>query len=149
MTKDAETVAVINAKDKVIGRLASEIARKARDGEEVRVVNSEKAVISGDEQQVKEEYQGRHDRGSRHDGPYFPKRPDKILKRTVRGMLPYKSSEGKEAFKRVKTYLGVPEEFEDYTEVDVKEGEELKNRNYVKLGEVSRSIGWTPVGDRN
>ncbi len=142
---DTENVVVINAEGKVIGRLASEIARKVRDGEEVRVVNSEKVVISGDEEEIKADYRQRHERGARHDGPYFPKRPDKILKRTVRGMLPYKNQEGREAFKRVKTYLGVPEEFEDYEEVEeVKEGDELKNRNYVKLGEVSKHIGWTP-----
>lgn len=144
-----ETVTVVNAEDKVLGRLASEIARKARDGEEVRAVNSEKAVISGDEKDIKEKYRKKHERGSRHDGPYFPKRPDKILKRTVRGMLPYKTSEGREAFKRVKTYLGVPRELEDFEEVDVKQGGDLKNRNYVKLGEVSQAIGWTPRGDRN
>jgi large subunit ribosomal protein L13 len=137
---------IINAEDRIIGRLASEIAQKARDGEEVRVVNSEKAVISGDEEDVKADYRQKHERGARHDGPYFPKRPDKILKRTVRGMLPYKSKNGKEAFRRVKTYLGIPTEIDEskVEEVDVKEGDELKNRNYVKLGEVSRSIGWTP-----
>ncbi|MFB6213234.1 MAG: 50S ribosomal protein L13 [Candidatus Nanohaloarchaea archaeon] len=137
---------VINAENRVIGRLASEIARKVQDGEEVRVVNSEKAVISGDEEDVKADYRQKHERGARHDGPYFPERPDKILKRTVRGMLPYKSKEGKEAFKRVKTYLGIPTEIEesDVEEIEVKSGDELKNRNYVKLGEVSRSIGWKP-----
>ncbi|MFB6147801.1 MAG: 50S ribosomal protein L13 [Candidatus Nanohaloarchaea archaeon] len=135
---------VINAEDRVLGRLASDIARKVRDGEEVKVVNAEKAVISGDEEEIKADYRQKYERGSRHDGPYFPKRPDKILKRTVRGMLPYKSQEGKEAFSRVKTYLGVPTGMEGVEEVDVKSGDELKNRNYVKLGEVSRSIGWTP-----
>ncbi len=140
---------VINAENRVLGRLASEIARNARDGEEVRVVNSEDAVISGDEEEVKAEYRQRKERGSRHDGPYFPKSPERILKRTVRGMLPYKTSEGGDAFDRVKTYIGIPDEFEDFEEVEVKEGDDLKNRNYVKLGEVSRYIGWTPRGDRN
>lgn len=137
---------IINAENRIIGRLASEIARKARDGEEVKVVNSEKAVISGDEEEVKADYRQKHERGTRHDGPYYPKRPDKILKRTVRGMIPHKSKEGKKAFKRVKTYLGIPTGIDEseVEEVDVKSGDELQNRNYVKLGEVSRSIGWTP-----
>lgn len=138
---------VVNAENKVLGRLASDVARKAKDGEEVIVVNADKAVISGDEEEVKADYKQKHDRGTRHDGPYYPKAPDRILKRTVRGMLPYKSSEGKEAFERVKTYLGVPDEFEEAEELDVKEGNELKQRNYVKLSEVSRFMGWTPRGD--
>lgn len=138
---------IINAENKVLGRLASDIARKAKDGEEVIVVNSEKAVISGDEMQVKKDYKQKHDRGTRHDGPYYPKAPDRILKRTVRGMLPYKSSEGREAFKRVKTYLEVPLEFEDdVEEIETKEGDDLKHRNYVKLSEVSKFMGWKPRG---
>jgi len=135
---ETETVKIINAEGRVLGRLASEIARKARDGEEVRVVNSEGVVISGDEDEIKEDYKTKHERGSRHDGPYFPKRPDKILKRTVRGMLPDNKDFD------VKTYLTVPHEFDEVEEVDVKSGDELQNRNYVKLGEVSRYIGWNP-----
>ncbi len=134
---------IIDAEGKILGRLASKIAETARDGEEVVVVNSEKAVISGDSERVKKEYKRKYDRGTRHDGPYFPKSPSRILKRTVRGMLPYKQPKGKEAFDRVKTYIGVPEEFKDHEELDVKKGEDLKYRNYVKLGEVSEFIGWT------
>ncbi len=137
---------VIDAEGKVLGRLASKVAETVRDGEEVIVVNSEKAVISGDSEQVKKEYKKKYDRGTRHDGPYFPKSPSRILKRTVRGMLPYKQPRGRDAFDRVKTYIGVPEEFEDREEVDVKEGDDLKYRNYVKLGEVSEFMGWTRGG---
>ncbi|MFB6175345.1 MAG: 50S ribosomal protein L13 [Candidatus Nanohalobium sp.] len=136
---------VINAENKVLGRLASSIARSVKDGEEVRVVNSEKAVISGDEAEIKDQYKTKYDRGRKDFGPYYPKRPDKILKRTVRGMLPDSEKRGREMHSRVRTYLGVPDEFEP-EEVDVKEGDELKNRNYVKLGDVSKHIGWTPRG---
>jgi large subunit ribosomal protein L13 len=133
---------VNNAEGKVLGRLASRIAEKAKDGEEVAVVNSSEAVISGEESQIKEEYQTKYERGRRDTGPYYPKRADKILKRTVRNMLPYKETEGREQFKNVKTYLGVPSQMEDEVEtVDTKEGKDLKHRNYVKLGKVSDFIG--------
>ncbi|MFB6241556.1 MAG: 50S ribosomal protein L13 [Candidatus Nanosalina sp.] len=137
---------VIDASNRVIGRLASEVAQEALDGEEVRVVNSEEAVISGDEEQVFEDYRQRVERGSRDFGPHYPKRPDKILKRTIRDMLPYKDERGKEAFSRVKTYLEVPRDFEgEVEESDAKSGDDLKRRNYVKLGEVSKHVGWEPV----
>ncbi len=133
---------VINAENKILGRLASYIAQEAREGEEVRVVNSEKAVISGDKEKIFADYKQKYERGRRDTGPYFPKRSDKIMKRTVRNMLPYKKSSGRESFDRVKTYLGIPEEFEDQVEeVDVKEGNDLRDRNYVKLGEVAQFIG--------
>ncbi len=133
---------VINAENKILGRLASHVASEVRNGEEVRVVNSEEAVISGDEKKVFADYKQKYDRGRRDTGPYFPKRSDKILKRTVRGMLPKEKKSGREQHSRVKTYLGVPEEFEgDVEEVDVREGNDLKNRNYVKLGDVAQFIG--------
>jgi large subunit ribosomal protein L13 len=139
-------VRVIDATDRVIGRLATEVSQAALDGEEVRVVNSEEAVISGDAEEVFEEYRQKVERGARDRGPHFPKRPDKMLKRTVRGMLPYKQERGKEAFSRVKTYLEVPQKFEDdVEESDAKSGKDLKNRNYVKLGEVSKHVGWEPI----
>lgn len=142
---------VIDAEDKILGRLATRIAREARNGDElVHVVNAEKVAVSGDQEQITEEYRTRVERGTRHDGPYYPKRPDRILKRTVRGMLPYKSSEGKEAFGRVRTYLGHPEKIDEPEDFDVKTVKELRHRNYVKLGEVSRSIGWdAPEVERN
>ncbi len=137
---------VIDATDRVIGRLATEISQAALDGEEVRVVNSEEAVISGERDEVFSEYKQKVDRGARDRGPYYPKRPDKMLKRTVRGMLPYKKERGKEAFSRIKTYLEVPSQFEDdVEESDSKSGKDLKNRNYVKLGEVSKHVGWEPI----
>jgi large subunit ribosomal protein L13 len=139
-------VRVIDATDRVIGRLATEVSQAALDGEEVRVVNSEDAVISGDAEEVFEEYRQKVERGARDRGPHFPKRPDKMLKRTIRGMLPYKQERGKEAFSRVKTYLEVPDMFEeDVEESDAKSGKDLKNRNYVKLGEVSKHVGWEPI----
>lgn len=134
---------IIDAEDKILGRLASRIAREAKGSDElVHVVNAEKVAISGDREQIEDEYRTRVKRGTRHDGPYYPKRPDRILKRTVRGMLPYKSSSGRDAFNRVRTYLGHPDQLDEADDVDVKTVEDLRHRNYVKLGEVSRSIGW-------
>lgn len=136
---------IINAENRVLGRLASEVARKAKDGEEVQIVNAEKAVISGDKEKIFEDYKQKYERGSKYRGPHFPKRPDRILKRTIRGMLP-KNREGREALKRVKTYLEVPHDLEDFEESEAKKGDDLKKRNYVKLQEVSEFIGWKPRG---
>ncbi|MFB6182590.1 MAG: 50S ribosomal protein L13 [Candidatus Nanohaloarchaea archaeon] len=137
---------VIDAENKILGRLASNIASKAREGEEVRIVNSEKAVISGSKEKVLDDYKQKYDRGTRHRGPYFPQRPEKILKRTVKNMLP-DGSEGRESLSRIKTFIGKPERFEEPENPDVKEGDDLKNRNYVKLSEVSKHIGWEPKGE--
>lgn len=138
---------IVNAENKILGRFASKIARMVRDGEDVKIVNSEKAVISGTEEDVKSEYRQKYERGAKYRGPHFPKAPHNILKRTVRGMLPNKEKRGREQHSRVKTYIEVPADLEDFEEVDVKEGDDLKSRNYVKLGEVSKSIGWSKRGE--
>ncbi len=138
---------VVNAENKILGRLASHVADELRNGEEVRIVNSEDAVISGDREKVLDDYKQKKDRGARDRGPYFPKRPDNILKRTVKGMLPG-GPEGRDQLSNLKTYLGEPLD-EEYEGVDVREGDELRNRNYVKLGDVSKFIGWEPVGDED
>ena len=37
-------------------------------------------------------YTAKYKRGKQINGPFFPKRADLIVKRTVRGMIPFKSS---------------------------------------------------------
>jgi large subunit ribosomal protein L13 len=81
--------------------------------------------------------------GTREFGPYFPKRPDRILKRTVRGMLPYKRTRGKEAMANLKIYVGIPTEFEEaeLTTVDGANMTRLSSNKYVTIGDVSRKLG--------
>lgn len=137
---------VLNAENKILGRAASEIAQIAKNtDEEIAVVKSEHVTISGTKEKVLDDYKTKYDRGRRDRGPYFPKRPDKIFKRTIKNMTS-NNKKGREQESQIKTYLGVPEEFEDeeIEDLDVREGTDLKNRNYVKLGEVSEHIGWTP-----
>lgn len=131
----------IDGSNKILGRLASQAAREADEETQVIILNSEEIVISGDEEDVLEEYEQKYERGSRDDGPYFPKRPDKIMKRTVTRMLPDYDVEET----RVKTFIGNPENIEDFTDVDAKTTADLKRENYVKLGHVSRTLGWEGV----
>lgn len=138
---------VLDAENKIAGRLATNISRRLKDGEEVKIVNAEKAVLSGNKEEIFADYKRKYERGSRDFGPHYPKRPDKVLKRIIRGMLPDNGG-GADLLSNVKTYLGTPERFEDDVEVpDTKEGDDLRNKNYVKLGEVSKHVGWTPKGD--
>ncbi|HZD43019.1 MAG TPA: 50S ribosomal protein L13, partial [Methanomicrobiales archaeon] len=87
-------------------------------------------------------YRKRH-RGSVEGGPFFPRRPDHILKRTIRGMLPYKRARGSEAFKRVKVYVGVPAEFAAVERVRLEEADmnRLSTPQYTTLGEISTFLG--------
>src|SRR5665647_3512969 len=83
---------VIDANGLILGRLASTVAKQLLSGDDkIYIVNAEKAIISGSKAATLREYRETRERGATEFGPYFPKRPDRILKRTIRGMLPYKS----------------------------------------------------------
>ncbi|HIH97201.1 MAG TPA: 50S ribosomal protein L13 [Thermoplasmata archaeon] len=105
-------VTIIDAKECRMGRLATSVAKRLLNEEEIAVVNAEKAVVTGKEKQIKEEYERKRDVGSSRKGPFYPRMPHMILKRAIRGMLPYQKPSGRKAYKRLRVYIGVPKEFE-------------------------------------
>jgi len=109
---------VINAEGLVAGRLASVIAKRLLRGERIVVVNVEKAIITGKPKRVLNWYMKRVSEWRTYynpekRGPKVPRRPDKVFKRMVRGMLPHKKPRGREALRRLKVYMGVPEEYKN------------------------------------
>jgi len=101
----------VDAENRIAGRTASLAAKELMKGRKVSIVNAEKAVISGDNKYTISFFKQRIDRGDPYHGPFYPKRPDMVLKRMVRGMIPYKKPMGRTAFKQLRVYLSVPEEF--------------------------------------
>ncbi len=134
---------VIDAKGLIMGRLASVVAKRLLAGEEISIVNADKAIISGSKVTTLNGYKSIREMGTREFGPYFPKRPERILKRTVRGMLPYKRARGKDAMSRIKVYVGIPLEFKsaELTTITEANMNRLSSNKYVELGEVSRRLG--------
>ncbi len=138
-------VTVINGDGLLLGRLASVLAQRALAGEKIAIVNVEKVIISGSRARVLANYRHKRERGASgsHWGPFVPRRPDHLMKRTIRGMLPYKRPRGVEAFKNIKAYVGVPAEFagaamEQPEEVHMNR---LNNPNHVTLGAVCIFLG--------
>ena len=130
---------VIDARDCILGRVASNVAEMALDGERVAVVNAEGAVVTGSEEDAVGTFRERTELGSDR-GPAYPKRPDGILKRSVRGMLPYKRERGRQAFENVRVYVGNPVD-EDPEVLEETSLDRLSNIRFVHLGEVSEQIG--------
>jgi large subunit ribosomal protein L13 len=100
---------VVDASGLVLGRAASLIAKRLLSGESIVVVNAEQSVVTGSRRQVLEHYTAARARGSKRTGPHFPRHPDRIFRRTVRGMLPHLKTRGKVAFGRLEVFIGVPE----------------------------------------
>jgi len=133
---------IIDGTDMIAGRLATTIAKLAMEGETIRIVNADKVIISGNPKSTIKDYTDRIHRGHAIAGPFQPRRADQILKRIIRGMLPYRKERGLKAFKRIKTYLGVPSEFEG--KVEKLKVAQLMDSNivkYISLGELSKRIG--------
>jgi len=134
-----EVDAVVDARDCIVGRIASNVAQRALDGERIAVVNAEDAVITGREDDVVDTYRTRANLGSDR-GPEYPVRPDGILKRSVRGMLPHKKQRGREALSNVRVYLGNPYE-EDGEVIEGTSLDRLSTIKFVQLGNLSEQLG--------
>ena len=132
---------IINAENSIVGRVATVAAKKALMGEEVNIVNCEKAVISGSKERIMDEFKRKISMGIHSKGPIHYRVPFRLVKRVVRGMLPHKQSKGREALKRIKCYNDIPEVFEGKTEV-LKEASvaKLKNYKYMSVGEICRLL---------
>lgn len=134
---------VIDASNLILGRMASTVAKRLLNGEEIHLINAEKAIISGRKDTTFERYKKYTDRGSREFGPNFPKRPDQIVARTIRGMIPHKKNTGREAYKRLKVYIGAPTELSKEPAVTLENASitRLSTSNYVVLGDLSKKLG--------
>jgi len=133
---------VVDARDCIMGRVASQVAERAMDGEKVAVVNAEGAVITGNREDTVETFAERRRVGSDR-GPAYPKRPDGIFKRSVRGMVPHKKPRGREALSNVRVYVGNPYEDTDAKVLDGTSLDRLSNIKFVHLGDVSEALGAT------
>jgi len=139
---------IIDATDAILGRMASAIAKDLLRGEEISIVNAEETVITGRKEDVLGKFSHRRARSSivnpaRH-GPFYPRMPEGIVRRAVRGMLPYKKTRGREAYKRLKVYRGVPEQFNDsesWAKIDLPKVSKLKVPKYMKLKRLSQLLG--------
>lgn len=133
-------ITIIDATGATLGRLATNAAKRLLKGEEITVINSEKAIISGKKASIKNIYKQKRELGTYRKGPFFPRTPDKIVKRTIRGMIPYQKPHGRQAFKRLKCYTNIPKEFEGQKFEKI--NETIKQPvDYITVEELSRFLG--------
>ncbi|MEK6984593.1 MAG: 50S ribosomal protein L13 [Nanoarchaeota archaeon] len=134
---------IIDAKDTILGRLSTYAAKQVLLGNKVEVINCEECVISGKKKTILDNYVRRMHRRAPGKGPFFYRRPDMLVKRTIRGMLPFKRSRGKNAFKNVRCYIGVPENLigQNVLTVENASTEKLESSDYLKIRDLCRAVG--------
>ena len=135
---------IIDGTGLVLGRLASKVAKEALKGEEISIVNSEKALIKGHKADILLQYNEIRTVGSKYNGPFFPRQPNLIVRRTIRGMLPYKKENGRNAYGRIKVYIGVPKTFEGKptSSYDDAKAGLTAPKHLMTVEQLSRHLGW-------
>lgn len=134
---------IVNAEGLILGRMCSRIAKRLLNGEEVIIVNAEKAVLSGKRKSKVAEAKQFLEVGAPERGPFHYRRPDRIVLKTVRGMLPIKQAKGKNAIARLRVFMGIPKELKDQKTETVKDASSAKLKGpQLTLSELAKEIGW-------
>jgi large subunit ribosomal protein L13 len=141
-TKPSTTL--VNAEGLIVGRMCSKVAKRLLNGEEVIILNAEKAVFSGKRKSKVAEAKQFLEVGAPERGPFHYRRPDKYLRKTVRGMLPFKQPKGKSAYKRLKVFMGIPRELKGLEMITFPEASsaDLKGPHF-SLVELAKEVGWS------
>ena len=137
---------VIDGTNHIAGRLSSNVAKLLLQGNRVAVINSEKIMISGRKKNIVNEYKKFLEISSilhpKH-GPFHPRRPDTVLSRMVRGMLPRDKPSGKKALSRLRVYVGVPKDVKSLEKTQFEKSMIRKSSaSYTTMGDLGRNIGW-------
>ncbi len=111
---------VVDATDKILGRLASEIAQILRGkrkpeyaphadvGDHVIVINAEKIKVTGAKAENKVYYRHTGYAGGLRTTPYsrmIERHPDRVIRKAVQGMLPH-TKLGRTQIKKLRVYAG-------------------------------------------
>ncbi|XP_035686113.1 60S ribosomal protein L13a-like [Branchiostoma floridae] len=142
-------VLIIDANNHLLGRLAAVVAKSILQGQKIVVVRCEGINISGSFYRNKLKYleflrKRTNTKPSR--GPFHLRAPSRIFWRTVRGMLPHKTTRGAQALERLKVFEGIPPPYDKQKRLVVPSALRvirlMPNRRFCSLGRLSHEVGW-------
>ena len=146
MSSDQKTL-YVDASGQIAGRMCSKVAAELLSGKRVVVLNAENALVSGRSMSVFRQWQARLEIYSHVNpiyGPIHPRRPDNILRRMVRGMVPKTKTKGRTAMSHLRVYMGIPAK---YSTVKMSKFDDaLATRplpSYTTVAEIAKNIGWS------
>ena len=138
---------VVDGTNLIAGRVCSNVAKLLRKGNRVSIVNCEKIMISGKKASIIGEYEDFlkiHSIIHPQHGPFHPRRPDTIIKRMIRGMLPKEKPSKKTDLARLRTYIGVPQEVKGFEKIQFENSKITRSSSrYTTMAEISMYIGGT------
>jgi large subunit ribosomal protein L13 len=140
---------LVDATGCIAGRMCSHVSKLLLKGNRVTIVNSEKAMLSGNRYKTIDLYKEFLEINSVTNpihGPFHPRRPDTMLTKMVRGMVPKTKTSGIEAFKRLRVYIGIPDQFMNKKAESFEDSKITRPPSkYISVGDVAKQIGWKGV----
>lgn len=138
---------VVDGTNLIAGRLASHVAKLLLEEKRISIVNCEKIMISGTRSNIIKEYRNFLEISSiinpKH-GPHHPRRPDTIVSRMIRGMLPRKKPSGLTAHKRLRAYIGTPKQLKSLKKIQFDKTKITRSTaNYTTMADLGKTVGWT------
>jgi large subunit ribosomal protein L13Ae len=140
---------VIDARGHLYGRLASIVAKQLLAGKKIAIVRCEQMVISGSIMRNKIKYaQFRQKRMNTNPnrGPFHFRSPARMFWRSVRGMVPHKTTRGANAMARLASFEGIPPAYQKTKRMAVPEAVKairlMPGRNFTVIGDLAREVGW-------
>jgi len=146
-TIQKQKIVIVDATNCIAGRMCSHVSKLLLQGNRVIIVNAEKAMLSGNNRHKTIELYKEHleinSVTNPIHGPFHPRRPDTLLSKMVRGMVPKRKSTGITAFRRLRVHIGVPDEMkgskmESFSDSKITKPEAY----YISVGEIAKQIGW-------
>ena len=144
-----QKLVVVDCKDHLLGRLAAKIAKEILNGQHIVCVRTEEINITGSLIRNRLKYMiflRKRKNTNPKKGPFHYRSPSKILWRTIRGMLPHKTTRGEKALSRLKLFEGCPPPYDKKKKVIVPDAFRITRlrpgRRFCVLGDLSKQVGW-------
>lgn len=137
---------IVDGTNLLAGRLSSNVAKLLLKGNRVTIVNCEKIMISGSRKNIVKNYKTFLEIASilhPEHGPYHPRRPDTMIAKMIRGMLPRKKPSGWAAYARLRTYIGVPSGLGSSQKTVFDTAKITRpSANYTTVADLAKEVGW-------
>lgn len=109
---------VIDGTHATLGRLSSYAAKQALLGNKIVIVNANEVVLIGPKNNLVDHYKTKVSRGGTSlKGSKMQRSPERILKRTIRGMLSHKQGRGSQALDNIMCYNETPAEYKEVKKI--------------------------------
>ena len=135
---------IIDGKGQILGKLCTQIAKELLKGTKIDLLNAEKIVITGNKTDIVEKFRTRYNLRAKANplkGPRYSRMPDKIVRRSVKGMLPNMNTTEREAIRRLHVHISVPKELEGKETAEITEYLPREGSKFIQVAELSKLLG--------